>query len=94
MFSDFGSHPGCLTHWMYHSIRKCSPQVRHFNSFFCGYLTKFKGRHMLFVCLTFTCIVYVVCICQYFICICVHVCVNKFVYEPLWSVYLCVSMSV
>lgn len=49
---------------------------------------------MLFVCLTFSCIVYVVCICQYFICICVHVCVNKFVYEPLWSVYLCVSMSV
>lgn len=32
-----------------------------------------------------------------FICICVHVYVNKFVYEPLWSVYLCeyvcVSMS-
>lgn len=48
---------------------------------------------MLFVCLTFSLCMLCISV-SIFICISVHVCVNKFVYEPLWSVYLCVSMSV
>lgn len=87
MFSDFGSHTA------YHSIRKCSPLVRHSNSF-CEYLTKFKGR--CFLCVLFFLVLCILCVSvSISVCICVHVCVNKFVYEPLCvCVSLCVSMSV